>query len=654
MNKILSRYFPFFAGIVSSAILYAAISPLLRWKYGVFLVPAIWAVVALRKPAREGSDAAGSEIDEKPKKRGFFSRLKKAFTSEFAQLWAASYIFWFVMVYWVSYPSPWLTLGLIALAGYLAFYLPIYIALCRAMNTVSRLPIWVVSPICWVAIEWTRNRVLGGFSFAGLSHAIYDVPELVQLAEPLGEYGVNAAIVLVGALIGCALVHRWNSPPNIGGRRSVRLISLAAICLFCMVLYGQSRIQYYNAVEMDAKNYNRPVLKIGLLQDATPYRFPPPTTLNKEVSDKYRALALEASKQDGGYDLLVWPEGCCDGFFFDSDRDLTPLIDSFDSGAPIAPEKRLTKEELVKEFPKFAALQGVEKDEAELDLLFFRNKRLQQRRSMLKFAAKLNSATLLGIASAVFDETGNTTSYNSAILVPNLGSEKQVEELTRQDLSQSPTFALLSESASEFRRYSKEHLVMFGEYIPFLKYLPDSWELKSVCAECVLGRGEGPSAFRVSPRGTDVRFLLAPNVCFESSIPHLIKRQIATCREVDGDPDVLVNISHDGWFRCGIQTDMHLATHVFRAVENRRNVVSATHGGFSAWVDPCGRIRSKGTRGNTEIVPAEVYSIKIKRQGLYDNFDLGETWSLICAIVSGLCWLAAFALRIFLRRKASK
>ncbi len=638
--------------MTSSAILYAALCPELRWKYGVFLVPAFWAIVALRKPTKREESA--NVADDKPKKRGLFRRIGAFLTTEFMQLWFASFLFWLVTTVWVSYPSPWTALGLVALAGYLAFYLPCYIALCRAMNAVTRLPIWAASPICWVAIEWTRNRVLGGFSFAGLSHTIYDVPQLIQLAEPLGEYGVNAMIVLVGALLGSAVAYRLNADPGVGGRRSVRLISLAAIVLFCNVLYGMSRIAYYNAIELDAKDYNRPALKIGLMQDATQYYFPPPKTLNREVSDKYRALALEASKQDDGYDLLVWPEGCYFGFFFDLEKDFNDLIDTVDPDFKIAPGERLTKEDVAKRYPKYAALEGEARSKADYNLLYLRDKILKQRRDLARFASRLNTTALLGVASAVFDETGEPTSYNSAVLVPNLGNADQIDALTREELSQAPTYSLNSESLSEFRRYSKEHLVMFGEYIPFLKYLPDSWSLKAVCAECVLGRGEGPAAFRVSPRDTNARFILAPNVCFESSVPHQIKRQIAECRKVDADPDVLVNISHDGWFRCGIETDMHLATHVYRAIENRRNVVTATHGGFSAWIDPCGRIRSKGTRAATEVVSAEVYSIKVKRQGLYEAFDLGETWSLVCALLAGLCWAIALALGFISRKRQTK
>ena len=82
------------------------------------------------------------------------------------------------------------------------------------------------------------------------------------------------------------------------------------------------------------------------------------------------------------------------------------------------------------------------------------------------------------------------------------------------------------------------------------------------------------------------------------------------------DPDALLCISNDGWFRNGAETDLHLATQVFRAVENRRSVLASTHGGFSAWIDASGRVRASGSRGNDEVVVADVYCVKTRPLGM--------------------------------------
>ncbi|MBQ7814887.1 MAG: hypothetical protein IJ387_10405, partial [Thermoguttaceae bacterium] len=226
-----------------------------------------------------------------------------------------------------------------------------------------------------------------------------------------------------------------------------------------------------------------------------------------------------------------------------------------------------------------------------------------------------------------------------------------------------------------FRLYGKRRLVICGEYIPGADLLPDWFPLKAVCADFSLERGAGPVVFPVVRRvraaenggigenGGIERFrengrdgvngekaanggnrrvaqveplLFAPHICFESSIPHYVKEQVRELTAASAEPDVLVCLSNDGWFRNGSQTDGHLATQVFRAVENRKPVVAATHGGFSAHIDQAGRVRSRGTRGGTEVVAAEVLPVDCERLGkgaLIGGRDLAETLALGCVLL---------------------
>ena len=146
-----------------------------------------------------------------------------------------------------------------------------------------------------------------------------------------------------------------------------------------------------------------------------------------------------------------------------------------------------------------------------------------------------------------------------------------------------------------------------------------------------------------------------PHVCFESSIPQFIKSQFRELRANDLDPDVIVNISNDGWFRNGMQTDMHLATMVYRAIENRRSLVTATHGGFSAWIDPTGRGRSCGARGKSEVVDAEIYVVKARSQGRLrlggGECDLAESGSFLLCALTTLLWLINWSQNVLRRRR---
>jgi apolipoprotein N-acyltransferase len=71
------------------------------------------------------------------------------------------------------------------------------------------------------------------------------------------------------------------------------------------------------------------------------------------------------------------------------------------------------------------------------------------------------------------------------------------------------------------------------------------------------------------------------------------------------EPDVLVNLTNDGWFWGSSELDMHLACGVFRAVECRKPMLIAANTGFSAWIDGSGRIRCRGPRRDTAVLRVE-------------------------------------------------
>ena len=78
----------------------------------------------------------------------------------------------------------------------------------------------------------------------------------------------------------------------------------------------------------------------------------------------------------------------------------------------------------------------------------------------------------------------------------------------------------------------------------------------------------------------------APNICYETVIPHVIRRQAATLVGRQHRPaDVLINLTNDAWYWGSSELDMHLACGVFRAVETRTPLVIAANGGISAWID---------------------------------------------------------------------
>ncbi len=660
MFCVSARRFPFFCALASFAIYYASLPPL-RLSYAIFLVPAFWSVLV--DPRR----VVYTKGETLPKTRGFWRRWgdrleRRLFCGEYRQYWTASLLFWLATTVWVSYPHPATILGWIALSCYLACYFPLFIASSRALSRLLRFPIWASAPIAWIAVEYARNHALGGFSFAGLSHAIYDSLYLVQIAEPFGEYGVGATITLVGVLTGQAFVRRPTTRTE-QERKSVKRAPRSFVCalliLFMTFLYGKSRVEYLDGLEENAREHNVRPLRLALLQDGTSYRFPLSSEINRLVSDKYLSLAAQASENPQGFDAIIWPEGSFVREYLDFSDDFSELFEFFEKTNAQLPVDETTLERLKKKYPEFFALSEARQVETRRLLERARESMRRGRLNLATLSSNLRAAVVLGTETIRLDSAGVPSFYNSCVFVPYFGEDSNFKkDSAKERLLQTPTDAAQDFDEGSFRRYDKIALVMFGEYMPFVEYLPKSWNLKGLCAEFSLGRGREFSTFVLRAAEDGPLYALAPDVCFESSIPQFIKRQTRAL-----NPDVLVNVSNSGWFRNGSQTDLHLAARVYRAIENRRAVVAATHGGFSSWIDASGRIRAKGKRRGSEVVEAEILPVKTKPRSLKTiavggktrEIDLAETISVSCATLAFAAFFLSCVLSVVRRiRKISR
>ena len=147
-------------------------------------------------------------------------------------------------------------------------------------------------------------------------------------------------------------------------------------------------------------------------------------------------------------------------------------------------------------------------------------------------------------------------------------------------------------------RYDKMHPVMFGEYIPFAAWFPMLYRMSPLAAG--LTSGKQAAAFDVAG------FRVQPDICFENVLPHLIRRQVLELRRAGREPDVLVNLTNDGWFNGSSELDLHLLCGLFRAIECRKPMLIAANTGFSAWIDASGAIQAQGPRRDRGVIIADV------------------------------------------------
>ncbi|MBU0945370.1 MAG: apolipoprotein N-acyltransferase [Proteobacteria bacterium] len=138
--------------------------------------------------------------------------------------------------------------------------------------------------------------------------------------------------------------------------------------------------------------------------------------------------------------------------------------------------------------------------------------------------------------------------------------------------------SLLFDSTGEIvARTSKTHLVPFGEYVPLKRFLSFLEPLVEAVGDFSPGKIHAPPACQKASIGV--------LVCFESIFPDISRKW------VDAGATLLVNMTNDAWYGRSSAPHQTLAMTRLRAVETRRSVVRSANTGFSAFIDPLGRLQ---------------------------------------------------------------
>ncbi len=179
---------------------------------------------------------------------------------------------------------------------------------------------------------------------------------------------------------------------------------------------------------------------------------------------------------------------------------------------------------------------------------------------------------------------------------------------------------LLDREGKEKARYSKIHLVPFGEFIPFKPVL--GW-LKKFYPVADFAPGKEWTVFQ----GT-VPFSVL--VCFEDLFPEMARRFV---REGAG---WLLVITNDAWFGRSAASIQHLQASVFRAVENEVWVGRAANTGWTGFVDPAGRrLPPPGQipRFKAGVAVADL-PVVARKETLYTRW--GDWFPILCLGLTGL------------------
>jgi apolipoprotein N-acyltransferase len=190
----------------------------------------------------------------------------------------------------------------------------------------------------------------------------------------------------------------------------------------------------------------------------------------------------------------------------------------------------------------------------------------------------------------------------------------------------------LSAQGEPLARYDKIHLVPFGEYVP--------WPFGLIVQKFTSEIGDFQAGSRLVLWPLEGR-RAASFICYESAFPSLA-RQFS-----QAGAEVLFNLSNDGYFGRSISArGQHLLLVRMRAAENARWIVRATNDGFTASVDPAGRVVDR-VPAFQQSVSRMQFSFRRQRT-LYTRWGDWFAWS--CVALSGLA-LAPAARGLFSRKK---
>jgi len=216
--------------------------------------------------------------------------------------------------------------------------------------------------------------------------------------------------------------------------------------------------------------------------------------------------------------------------------------------------------------------------------------------------------------------------------------------------------ALVRPDGSLAEIYRKNHLVVFGEYVPLRKVFPFIKYLTPIGDSFERGREQTIFEMTVPPRPVTLRSVDAGTnqtgvlrfdqdarqdgtyrfgavICFEDTVADLYRKFVAQ------GVDFMVNLTNDAWFKESPAAQMHLVNAVFRAVESRRPLVRGTNNGVTGIVDEFGNVnpRLRLTPFREEMIVCE---LSVPARGTVTPYVRYGDWfvslcALLCAIITG-------------------
>ncbi len=473
-------------------------------------------------------------------------------------LWIAGFVHWLAAIHWLRLPHPATGIGWVILSAFLGLFVPAFVVATRRLVDRWGVPLVAAAPIAWMGLEQARGSLLGGFTMAAVGHTQWRWTTIIQVADLFGDVGMSGLVVLVAAGIAEA-IHAGRNPG--GGRRTAwrrcRPLAVSALAVVAATGYGSWRLA-------TVPTGGRRPLEVLLVQGSIDTELKHDPAAAEDVARHYDAVTLEGLSPAGqpsidraAPDLVVWPETMWRWGLLEIDpaeelpEDVVDEAVGPPTEADASPAGRARRQRACREKLTSQRLEAVG-----------------------AFARRYGTAWLVGLDRQVVTPAAasGVRNFNSALF--------------------------LDAEGRPLGRYDKMHPVLFGECVPFGERFP--WLYRLTPLPAGLAAGSRPLAVEIA--GWNV----APTICFESTLPGAVRTMVRRLDAEGMHPDVVVNLTNDGWFWGSSELDMHLACGIFRAIEVRTPFVIAANTGFSASIDGSGRLLARGPRRATAAIRARV------------------------------------------------
>ncbi len=462
-------------------------------------------------------------------------RAKKGFIIGYA----AGAVSFGVQVSWLATVS-WL--GPIVLASYLAIYWGIFGAFAATLgnpwhqkNGVTLTPTRSLfnaftHAAIFAGLEIARGWVFTGFGWNGLGVAFHETLAMSQAADLLGVAGLTLMLVFFQAVIvQCA---RRLLRAAADGKKSPRWdFTVTAVAVGILLGYGIIRVSIENAKPSVT-------LKALLVQINIPHEGARVLWPTEQVHMAYEDETLEALKNIADQD-----------------------------------EKNLQE-----------AMRKSAEGEIELnspDWVLWPETALNGRLLSTDDGQYGSYMENLDTISRVRESGGNFKLIYGAV---EIEGEAREDGLYQKENARIYNSIVIETPNGDIETFRKHHLVIFGETIPLLDtfpFLQSIYEQQS--GQKYYGSfsaGESLEPLEVSLRGETIQII--PSVCFEDTVPRLTRKFVRNA------PQIIVNLTNDGWFKTSPAAAQHFANARFRAIELRRPMLRCANTGVSAAISTVG------------------------------------------------------------------